>query len=82
MQGMYQSPVDATIEGIIRNKMSQTFNQNTFRDIQDELQVILGDNLLRFYVKNNELIIDYKDHLRNLRGYKVDIRDFAQRQAT
>lgn len=82
MQGMYQSPVDSTIEGIIRNKMSQTFNQNTFRDIQDELQVILGDNLLRFYVKNNELIIDYKDHLRNLRGYKVDIRDFAQRQAT
>ena len=82
MQGMYQSPVDSTIEGIIRNKMSQTFNQNTFRDIQDELQVILGDNLLRFYVKNSELIIDYKDHLRNLRGYKVDIRDFAQRQAT
>lgn len=80
MQGMYQSPVDSTIEGIIRNKMSQTFNQNTFRDIQDELQVILGDNLLRFYVKNNELIIDYKDHLRNLRGYKVDIRDFAMRQ--
>ena len=79
MQGMHNTAVEPTIEGIIRNKMSQTFNENTFRDIQDELQVILGDNLLRFYVKNGEMIIDYKDHLRNLRGYKVDLRDFAQR---
>lgn len=81
MQGMHNTAVEPTIEGIIRNKMSQTFNENTFRDIQDELQVILGDNLLRFYVKNGEMIIDYKDHLRNLRGYKVAISDFAQRQA-
>ena len=79
MQGMYSSAVEPTIEGIIRNKMSQPFTESIYRDIVDELGVILGDDLLRLYIQDGYLIIDYKDHLRNRKGYKVDINDFAYR---
>lgn len=78
MQGMHSTAFEPVIEGIIRNKMNQFFNNDTFRDIQDELQVILGDNLLKLFVSNNTLIIEYRDHLRNIKGYKIDINDFKQ----
>lgn len=78
MQGMYSSAVEPTIEGIIRTRMSQVFNNDTFRDIYDDLSVILGDNLLRYFISENHLIIEYKDHLRNKKGYKIDINDFRQ----
>lgn len=78
MQGMHSAAFEPVIEGIIRNKMSSKFTENVYRDIVDELGVILGDNLLRLFIQDGYIIIDYKDHLRNRRGYKVDINDFAK----
>lgn len=78
MQGMHSAAFEPVIEGIIRNKMSSKFTENVYRDIVDELGVILGDNLLFLNIRDGFLIIEYKDHLRNRKGYKVDLNDFSK----
>ena len=70
--------VESQIQGIIQSKFIHKFSQGVLRDISDELNIILQDKLKVLRVAGNFLIIEYIDHNKNRKGFRIDINDFTK----
>lgn len=75
------NPTDSmksSIEGVITSRLFQRFTLDTFRDIQEDLGIILMDRFKGMRVENGVLIVAYVDEYMNRGEYRVDGNRFSK----
>jgi len=69
--------IKSAIEGVISSRLHQRFTLDTFRDIQEDLGIILMDRYKGMRVENGILIVSFVDEYMNRGEYRTDGNRFS-----